>query len=88
MRDAEIILSSNFDKVGPKNAGRIWGFISKFVMLDRFIKDLGVAQIHPGVPVPRKLCTLDYLGNASKASILLTILLPKLRDSASLLTRI
>ena len=65
------MLSSTLDVVGPKNAARIWGFISKFVMFDRFIKALGIAEDHPGVLVPRKLCTDDYLGNASKVNIFL-----------------
>ena len=34
LRDSERILWSDLDAVGPKNAVQIWGFISKFVMLD------------------------------------------------------
>jgi hypothetical protein len=71
LKDAENIFSENSDRVGPKNAARIWGFISKFVMVDRFIKALGVADTYPGLPMPRKLCTGDYLGNGSKARFFL-----------------
>jgi hypothetical protein len=55
--------------VAPKKAARIWGFISKFVMFDRFIKALGIAKDHSGVRVPRKLCKVDYLGNGLKVRI-------------------
>jgi hypothetical protein len=36
------ILSGDLDAAGAKNASRIWGFMSKFVMLDRFLKALGL----------------------------------------------
>ena len=32
-------------------------------MIDRFIKAIGTPEDHPGVLIPRTLCTLDYLGN-------------------------
>lgn len=67
VRDAERIFSTN--SIGPKNAARIWGFISKFVMLDRFAKTLFGKDFHPGIHVPRKFCSEDYLGTGSKVSI-------------------
>lgn len=68
LREAECILSSHLEAVGPKNAARIWGFMSKFVMLDRFSAVLGVAKVYPGVNVPRKICSNDYLGSGLKVS--------------------
>lgn len=68
MREAEEIFSPDCNTIGPKNASRIWGFISKFVMLDRFAKTLGAAEVHPGISVPKKKMSLDYFGTASKAS--------------------
>jgi hypothetical protein len=69
LREADKVLCSNLDAVGPKNASRIWGFISKFVMLDRFSKALGVAIDYPGISVSKKLCSIDYIGRGSKVSI-------------------
>ena len=60
------MLSPNMNIVGPKNASRIWGFLSKFVMLDRFCKTLGAAEVYPGISVPKKMCSLDYLGTGFK----------------------
>jgi hypothetical protein len=71
LREADKILSSDLDAVRSRNAARIWGFISKFVMLDRFCKTLGAGEVYPGIPVPKKMCSPDYLGTASKVSILL-----------------
>lgn len=68
LRDSERMLLPEMDAVGPKNASRIWGFMSKFVMLDRFLKTLGLAQMYVGHPVPRKIFSRDYLGTASKVS--------------------
>ena len=68
LRDARIILSSHLETVSHDNAGRIWGFLLKFVMLDRFSKALGVADFHPGVVVPRKMYGKDYLGTAAGVS--------------------
>ena len=56
------------EAVGPKHAGQIWGFISKFVMLDHFSQALGVVDIHPGLPVLRKTCTPHYLGTGAKVT--------------------
>ena len=62
------MLSPHLEAVGMKNAGQIWGFISKFVMLDRFSKVLGAAEVYPGLPVPRKMCSPDYLGTGAKVT--------------------
>ena len=72
LRDSERILTSEFDTVGPRNAARIWGFISKFVMLDRFMKTLGLAVNYPGISVPRIVRSQDYFGTALKVIIFLT----------------
>jgi hypothetical protein len=66
LREAANMLSPHFEAVGPKNAARIWGFMSKFVMLDRFSATLGAAKIYPGLPVPKQMCSNDYLGSAAK----------------------
>jgi hypothetical protein len=66
LRDAENILSSDLEAVGSKNSARIWGFISKFVMLDRFLEPLGLAVVHPGTPFPRTIQSRKYLGTAVK----------------------
>ena len=73
LRESERMLSRDMDAVGPKNASRIWGFISKFVMLDRFIKTLGLADLYPGIPIHRYHCDTEYLGTASRVMIFLTI---------------
>jgi len=56
------------NSIGPKNASRIWGFMSKFVMLDRFAKTLGGAEAHPGISVPKTKMQKDQLGSAAKVS--------------------
>lgn len=68
LRDAEKILSSHLDAVGRNSPNRIWGLLSKFVMLDRFSKTLGAADIQPGICVPRKICSSDYIGTGTKVS--------------------
>ena len=73
LRDSERILWSDLDAVGPKNAALIWGFISKFVMLDWFVKTLGLAEACPGIPMARKTRPLDYLGTAMKVTVFLLI---------------
>jgi hypothetical protein len=71
LTESKQIFSTNSDDVGPKNAARIWGFISKFVMLDRFAKAVGIAEGNGGVLVPRQLCEVGHLGNNGvKVSIL------------------
>jgi hypothetical protein len=69
LRDAERMLSSDMELVGPKNAGRIWGFVSKFIMLDRFAKTLFGTDFHPGVRVTRQICSEDYFGTGGKVGI-------------------
>lgn len=66
LREAKSMLSPPFESVGPKNAARIWGLMSKFVMLDRFSAALGVSKVHPGLPVAKKMCSNDDLGSAAK----------------------
>lgn len=73
LREEEMILSDALNAVGRRNAGRIWGFISKFVMLDRFTKTLGAAVVYPGIPMARKMCPQDYFGTGTKVSIFLLI---------------
>lgn len=72
LRDAERIFSPNTVAVGPKNAARIWGLISKFVMLDRFAKTLFRMDFLPGFRVTRKFCSEDYFGTGAKVSIYLS----------------
>ena len=69
LREAEMILSPKWELVGSKNTARIWGFISKFVMLDQFAKTLGAADVYPGIVVPRKTCSIDFLGTGSKVGL-------------------
>ena len=71
--DSKRILWSDLDAVGPKNAAQIWGFISKFIMLNRFVKTLGLAEAYPGIPMARKTHPLDYLGTATKVTVFLSI---------------
>ena len=75
-----MILSDNSSSIGPKNSSRIWGFMSKFVMVDRFVKTLGIADVYPEISVPKTRMLPEDLGRASKVSfffmnsyILLTI---------------
>ena len=63
------MLSPNLDTVGPKPASRIWGFISKFIMLDHFMKTLLGTDFYPVYVIPRKSCTEDYIGTGAKVSI-------------------
>jgi hypothetical protein len=63
------MLSPEWEVVGPKYSARIWALVSKFIMLDRFSKTLGAADIYPGVLMPKKTCSVDYLGTGSKVSI-------------------
>jgi hypothetical protein len=71
LREAGKILSPNSDAVSRNIAGRIWGFVSKFVMLDRFCKTLGVAEAFPAPSVPKRICNTDYFGTASRVIIFL-----------------
>ena len=61
-----MLMRDEINEVGPKNAKRIWGFLSKFVMLDRFGKTLGAAEHYPADPIARMSCYSDYLGTAFK----------------------
>ena len=69
LRDADTMLSPEMGIIGPKSAGRVWGFTTKFIMLDRFAKTLFGTDFLPGSHVPRRLCTEDYLGTSTKVSI-------------------
>lgn len=71
LRQSENMLSEDIEAVGPKNALRIWGFMSKFVALDRFIAALGLADLHPGTSVCRKTCAPEYIGTALRVTVFL-----------------
>lgn len=62
------MLPPHLEMIGAKTAGRIWAFLSKFVMLDRFCVVFGAAEVLPGLEVPRKICSLDYLGTGAKVT--------------------
>lgn len=66
LQEEEKMMSSPVEAVSPRNAGRIWAFISKFVMVDRLSQVFGAADVHPGLPVPRKTCSADYLRTGGK----------------------
>jgi hypothetical protein len=68
IREAETVFT-NPSLVGVKSATRIWGFISKFVLLDRFAKTLGVATVCPGKSVTKKAFSRDDLGGAAHVSL-------------------
>ena len=71
LRQANQILSSDVAMSNRRNAARIWAFIFKFTMLDRFCKTLGVAERFSGIRIPRKTCSPEYLGTSSKVRTLL-----------------
>lgn len=81
LREAEQILSLDGDGavLGRNNASRIWAFMSKFAMLDRFSKTLKLSDRYPGIGVPRKICSNAYLGTSVKVSALLKNSLTLLR---------
>ena len=62
------MLPPHLELVGAKTAGRIWGFVSKFVMLDRLSEVFGAGALHPGLQVPRRTCSPDYIGTGAKVS--------------------
>ena len=64
--DAEKILSAHLELVGKKNATWNWGLLLKFVMLDWFGKALVVADVHPGLPVDKKISSNSDLCAAVK----------------------
>ena len=43
--------------------------MSQFIMLDQFVKVLGVAEHYPGVVVPRKIIQLDISKRAIVVSL-------------------
>lgn len=69
LREAENIFTQNSELIGPKIASRIWGFISKFVMLDRFAITLFGTDFYPASPIPRRLCNEDYIGTGAKVNV-------------------
>jgi len=69
LQEAEKMLSENLEDVGKKHASRIWGYMSKFVMLDRFSKTLGAMDAYAGPLVPKKLRSKNYFGTAAKVRI-------------------
>jgi hypothetical protein len=70
LREANNMLSPDLKAVGTRNAGRIWGLLSKFVILDRFSKTLGVAKVNPGCPVQRTISSdPSHFGTGEQVSI-------------------
>jgi hypothetical protein len=69
IRDANKIFTADSSSVSGKNAVRIWAFIARFVVLDRFAKTLGVAQLHPGTTMPKTVSFGDDFGGATKVRI-------------------
>ena len=70
LQEAEEILSLCLDAIGAKHAAQIWAFILKFVMLDCFSAVLGAMQVHPGLLVPRRICSPEYLGTGARVKYL------------------
>ena len=68
VREAERIFTSDSNLVGPKNASRIWAFMSKFVIFDRFAKTLGLDLAYPGKALEKKMMSTDTFGGGSKVS--------------------
>jgi hypothetical protein len=67
LRDAEKLLSPYcLEVVSAQFASRIWGFVSKFVMVDRFSKALGVAETSRGCQMPKRMNSTDYFGTGAK----------------------
>ena len=60
LRESEMVITAKYDESSSKILSRIWGFMSKFVILDRFSK-LWVMQttilgaLSPGVFVARNI---------------------------------
>ena len=82
LREAEQIISLDGDGavVGRNNASRIWAFMSKFAMLDRFSETLNLADQYPGIGMPRKMCSIQYFGTCLKVSAFLENSLTLLRQ--------
>ena len=53
---------------GHRRASRVWGFMSKFVMLDRFATAFGTAEIFPGLHCARIESSLTHIGGAAKVN--------------------
>jgi hypothetical protein len=70
LRDADTLFALDWTSVSGKNAVRIWAFVSKFVMLDRFATTLGVAEVYRGKSVPKQPLLRDDVGAAAKVSVL------------------
>jgi hypothetical protein len=62
------MLSAHLEAVSARNAARIWGFMSKFVMLDRLSALFGAAEICPGLRVLKTMCSSEYLGTGAKVT--------------------
>jgi hypothetical protein len=75
LREANQFFSSDGHVIGYGSAGQIWSFVSKFVMLDRFAKAMGLTEFARGLPFPKKTISSDYVGTASKVGIYLTNIL-------------
>jgi hypothetical protein len=69
LRASDQFFSPDGDVIGYAHAGRIWSFVSKFVMLDRFAKALDLTKTDPALPLPRKTFSSNYIGTASKVRI-------------------
>lgn len=83
LNDTEVIFREDVSTLGRNRASRVWGFISKFVMLDRFAKALGAAEIFTGSHCPRTESPLKDIGRAADVNTLLPntlILLIQLSD--------
>ena len=65
LRESKLMISAQMTVVGGKNASRIWGFLSKFIMVDRFGKTLGVADVHPCAVLERKICESNHLSSSA-----------------------
>jgi hypothetical protein len=70
LRESEMVTSSKYEDKSSIITSRIWGFMSKFVMLDRFSKTLGYSENYPGSLVARSVCGSKYLGTAEKVRML------------------
>jgi len=68
LRESEMVLSAKYEDASSKIASRIWGFMSKFVILDRFSKTLGYADDYPGTSIARNFRGSLSLGTADKVS--------------------
>ncbi len=72
LNDTEAIFREDTSTFGRNRASRVWGFISKFVMLDRFAQAFGAAEILPGSHRPRSGFPLQDIGGTANVSALLS----------------